>query len=154
MLAPAPGKQLGAWWLWRGGERVSELILWGLGSVSSAELLEKGWGGILKEPWGHNPRIEPTSVLALPHLHSQSCARTLCLGVCGEQNIGGPGTFSSRLVSPQSLGLSNSHDRALVKRKLKELAAAADKERKAQEKAARQREKVRRREREQEAKKS
>ncbi|XP_077020843.1 sterile alpha motif domain-containing protein 14 isoform X2 [Tamandua tetradactyla] len=52
----------------------------------------------------------------------------------------------------KSLGLSNSHDRALVKRKLKELAAAAEKERKAQEKAARQREKLRRRE--QEAKKS
>ncbi|XP_049558623.1 sterile alpha motif domain-containing protein 14 isoform X2 [Orcinus orca] len=46
----------------------------------------------------------------------------------------------------KSLGLSNSHDRALVKRKLKELAAAAEKERKAQEKAARQREKLRRRE--------
>lgn len=53
---------------------------------------------------------------------------------------------------PQSLGLSSSHDRALVKRKVKELAAAAEKERKAQEKAARQREKLRRRE--QEAKKS
>uniref|UniRef100_A0A2I2ZJS8 Sterile alpha motif domain containing 14 n=1 Tax=Gorilla gorilla gorilla TaxID=9595 RepID=A0A2I2ZJS8_GORGO len=52
----------------------------------------------------------------------------------------------------KSLGLSNSHDRALVKRKLKEMAAAAEKERKAQEKAARQREKLRRRE--QEAKKS
>lgn len=52
----------------------------------------------------------------------------------------------------KSLGLSNSHDRALVKRKLKELAAAAEKERKAQEKAARQREKLRRRE--QEAKRS
>uniref|UniRef100_A0A8C0LH38 Sterile alpha motif domain containing 14 n=1 Tax=Canis lupus dingo TaxID=286419 RepID=A0A8C0LH38_CANLU len=52
----------------------------------------------------------------------------------------------------KSLGLSNSHDRALVKRKVKELAAAAEKERKAQEKAARQREKLRRRE--QEAKKS
>ena len=52
----------------------------------------------------------------------------------------------------QSLGLSNSHDRALVKRKRKELAAAAEKERKAQEKAARQQEKLRRRE--QEAKRS
>ncbi|XP_008570037.1 PREDICTED: neurabin-2-like [Galeopterus variegatus] len=52
----------------------------------------------------------------------------------------------------KSLGLSNSHDRALVKRKLKELAVAAEKERKAQEKAARQREKLRRRE--QEAKKT
>uniref|UniRef100_A0A8C5JYS5 Sterile alpha motif domain containing 14 n=1 Tax=Jaculus jaculus TaxID=51337 RepID=A0A8C5JYS5_JACJA len=52
----------------------------------------------------------------------------------------------------KSLGLSSSHDRALVKRKLKELAAAAEKERKAQEKAARQREKLRRREHE--AKKS
>uniref|UniRef100_A0A9L0K418 Sterile alpha motif domain containing 14 n=1 Tax=Equus asinus TaxID=9793 RepID=A0A9L0K418_EQUAS len=52
----------------------------------------------------------------------------------------------------KSLGLTNSHDRALVKRKVKELAAAAEKERKAQEKAARQREKLRRRE--QEAKKS
>ncbi|KAK1331041.1 hypothetical protein QTO34_008988 [Cnephaeus nilssonii] len=52
----------------------------------------------------------------------------------------------------KSLGLSSSHDRALVKRKVKELAAAAEKERKAQEKAARQREKLRRRE--QEAKKS
>ncbi|XP_034882773.1 sterile alpha motif domain-containing protein 14 isoform X1 [Mirounga leonina] len=52
----------------------------------------------------------------------------------------------------KSLGLSNSHDRTLVKRKVKELAAAAEKERKAQEKAARQREKLRRRE--QEAKKS
>lgn len=52
----------------------------------------------------------------------------------------------------KSLGLSNSHDRALVKRKLKELAAAAEKERKAQEKTARQREKLRRREHE--AKKS
>ena len=46
----------------------------------------------------------------------------------------------------KSLGLSNSHDRALVKRKLKELAAAAEKERKAQEKTAKQREKLRRRE--------
>uniref|UniRef100_A0A8C6S2E4 Sterile alpha motif domain containing 14 n=1 Tax=Nannospalax galili TaxID=1026970 RepID=A0A8C6S2E4_NANGA len=52
----------------------------------------------------------------------------------------------------KSLGLSSSHDRALVKRKLKELAVAAEKERKAQEKAARQREKLRRREHE--AKKS
>ncbi|XP_011363379.1 sterile alpha motif domain-containing protein 14 isoform X1 [Pteropus vampyrus] len=52
----------------------------------------------------------------------------------------------------KSLGLSSSHDRALVKRKVKELAAAAEKERKAQEKAARQREKLWRRE--QEAKKS
>ncbi|KAL6034047.1 hypothetical protein STEG23_018982, partial [Scotinomys teguina] len=48
----------------------------------------------------------------------------------------------------KSLGLSNSHDRALVKRKLKELAAAAEKERKAQEKTARQWEKLRRREHE------
>ncbi|XP_007482458.1 sterile alpha motif domain-containing protein 14 isoform X2 [Monodelphis domestica] len=46
----------------------------------------------------------------------------------------------------KSLGLSNSHDRALVKRKLKELVAAAEKERKAQEKAERQREKQKRKE--------
>lgn len=62
------------------------------------------------------------------------------------------GLFLSLWVFSQSLGLSNSHDRALVKRKLKELAAAAEKERKAQEKTARQREKLRRREHE--AKKS
>lgn len=62
------------------------------------------------------------------------------------------GLFPSFWFSSQSLGLSNSHDRALVKRKLKELAAAAEKERKAQEKTARQREKLRRREHE--AKKS
>ncbi|ERE69283.1 neurabin-2-like protein [Cricetulus griseus] len=60
--------------------------------------------------------------------------------------------FSPKKSASQSLGLSNSHDRALVKRKLKELAAAAEKERKAQEKTARQREKLRRREHE--AKKS
>ena len=65
---------------------------------------------------------------------------------------GGSGALHFTLGSlPQSLGLSNSHDRALVKRKLKELAAAAEKERKAQETVARQREKLRRRE---EAKKS
>lgn len=74
-----------------------------------------------------------------------------------EPGHGGPGLgrfwdSPSPWTPPQSLGLSNSHDRALVKRKLKELAAAAEKERKAQEKAARQREKLRRRE--QEAKKS
>ncbi|XP_028930748.1 sterile alpha motif domain-containing protein 14 [Ornithorhynchus anatinus] len=46
----------------------------------------------------------------------------------------------------KSLGLSSSHDRALVKRKLKELSAAAAKERKAQEKAERQREKHKRKE--------
>lgn len=62
------------------------------------------------------------------------------------------GLFPSLWISSQSLGLSSSHDRALVKRKLKELAAAAEKERKAQEKTARQREKLRRREHE--AKKS
>lgn len=62
------------------------------------------------------------------------------------------GAFPHSQLLPQSLGLSSSHDRALVKRKVKELAAAAEKERKAQEKAARQREKLRRRE--QEAKKS
>lgn len=66
---------------------------------------------------------------------------------------GGFGALSLTLgFLPQSLGLSSSHDRALVKRKVKELAAAAEKERKAQEKAARQREKLWRRE--QEAKKS
>lgn len=66
---------------------------------------------------------------------------------------GGSGALSLTLrFLPQSLGLSSSHDRALVKRKVKELAAAAEKERKAQEKAARQREKLWRRE--QEAKKS
>lgn len=62
------------------------------------------------------------------------------------------GAFPHSQLLPQSLGLSSSHDRALVKRKVKELAAAAEKERKAQEKAARQREKLRRRE--QEAKKT
>lgn len=62
------------------------------------------------------------------------------------------GAFPHSQLLLQSLGLSSSHDRALVKRKVKELAAAAEKERKAQEKAARQREKLRRRE--QEAKKS
>lgn len=79
----------------------------------------------------------------------------------GAENLGlglarAPGGSGARSLTleflPQSLGLSNSHDRALVKRKVKELAAAAEKDRKAQEKAARQREKLRRRE--QEAKKS
>lgn len=70
-----------------------------------------------------------------------------------QRTWGGSGALSLTLgFFPQSLGLSSSHDRALVKRKVKELAAAAEKERKAQEKAARQREKLRRRE--QEAKKS
>lgn len=65
----------------------------------------------------------------------------------GWPGLGGSGVLPLTLgFLPQSLGLSNSHDRALVKRKLKELAAAAEKERKAQEKAARQREKLRRRE--------
>lgn len=65
----------------------------------------------------------------------------------GWPGLGGSGALPLTLgFLPQSLGLSNSHDRALVKRKLKELAAAAEKERKAQEKAARQREKLRRRE--------
>lgn len=51
--------------------------------------------------------------------------------------------------SPQALGVSNSHDRSLLKRKLKELNAAVEKEKKAQEKMEKQKEKQKKKEQEQ-----
>uniref|UniRef100_A0A7M4FVZ2 Sterile alpha motif domain containing 14 n=1 Tax=Crocodylus porosus TaxID=8502 RepID=A0A7M4FVZ2_CROPO len=70
------------------------------------------------------------------------------------------GEFAAREVDGQqllhldgaklkALGVSNSHDRGLLKRKLKELSAAVEKERKAQEKVEKQREKQKRKEQEQ-----
>lgn len=50
---------------------------------------------------------------------------------------------------PQALGVGSSQDRAVLKRKLKELSLAAEKERKAQEKAEKQREKQKKRDQEQ-----
>ncbi|XP_030076274.1 sterile alpha motif domain-containing protein 14 [Microcaecilia unicolor] len=44
----------------------------------------------------------------------------------------------------KGLGVTNSHDRALIKRKVKELSVAVEKERKAQEKAEKQKEKQKR----------
>ncbi|XP_067397059.1 neurabin-2 [Emydura macquarii macquarii] len=49
----------------------------------------------------------------------------------------------------KALGVSGSHDRALLKRRLKELSAAVEKERKAQEKVEKQREKQKKKEQEQ-----
>ncbi|KAH0626742.1 hypothetical protein JD844_001890 [Phrynosoma platyrhinos] len=49
----------------------------------------------------------------------------------------------------KALGVSNSHDRSLLKRKLKELNAAVEKERKAQEKVEKQKEKQKKKEQEQ-----
>ncbi|XP_043911082.1 sterile alpha motif domain-containing protein 14 [Protopterus annectens] len=54
----------------------------------------------------------------------------------------------------KSLGVTNSQDRALMKKKLKELSAVVEKERKAQEKMEKQREKQKRKEQEQVQKKS
>ncbi|KAJ6650570.1 hypothetical protein lerEdw1_005946, partial [Lerista edwardsae] len=54
----------------------------------------------------------------------------------------------------KALGVSNSHDRSLLKRKLKELNAAVEKEKKAQEKVEKQKEKQKKKERDQEQKKS
>ncbi|XP_053120839.1 sterile alpha motif domain-containing protein 14 isoform X2 [Hemicordylus capensis] len=54
----------------------------------------------------------------------------------------------------KALGVSNSHDRSLLKRKLKELNAAVEKEKKAQEKVEKQKEKQKKKEREQEQRKS
>lgn len=49
----------------------------------------------------------------------------------------------------QALGVGSSQDRAVLKRKLKELSLAVEKERKAQEKAEKQREKQKKRDQEQ-----
>nr|XP_056720740.1 sterile alpha motif domain-containing protein 14 [Euleptes europaea] len=49
----------------------------------------------------------------------------------------------------KALGVGNSHDRSLLKRKLKELNAAVEKERKAQEKVEKQKEKQKKKEQEQ-----
>ena len=119
-------------------------------------------GGCGKGPgtlYPHLPQLLPFKILALRVLiHWQvweertgGAPERVPLGHRGPGGASGVLSLTLRFL-PQSLGLSSSHDRALVKRKVKELAAAAEKERKAQEKAARQREKLRRRE--QEAKKS
>lgn len=49
----------------------------------------------------------------------------------------------------QALGVGSSQDRAVLKRKLKELSLAVEKERKAQEKAEKQREKQKKKDQEQ-----
>ncbi|XP_074835367.1 sterile alpha motif domain-containing protein 14 isoform X2 [Carettochelys insculpta] len=75
------------------------------------------------------------------------------------------GKFAAREVDGQqllqldgaklkALGVSSSHDRALLKRKLKELSTAVEKERKAQEKVERQREKQKKKEQEQQPRRS
>lgn len=62
---------------------------------------------------------------------------------------------SSLLLSPrQALGMTSSQDRAVVKKKLKEMKASLEKARKAQEKMEKQREKLRRKEQEQLQRKS
>lgn len=50
---------------------------------------------------------------------------------------------------PQALGVGSSQDRAVLKRRLKELSAAAQRERKAREKAEKQREKQKKKDQEQ-----
>ncbi|MEJ1272173.1 protein phosphatase 1 regulatory subunit 9B [Cricetulus griseus] len=99
------------------------------------------------------------SLPTIQHWTSQQVGQWLCslnleqyAAEFAARQVDGPQLLQLDGSKLKSLGLSNSHDRALVKRKLKELAAAAEKERKAQEKTARQREKLRRREHE--AKKS
>ncbi|OBS77414.1 hypothetical protein A6R68_16127 [Neotoma lepida] len=99
------------------------------------------------------------SLPTIQHWTSQQVGQWLCslnleqyTAEFAARQVDGPQLLQLDGSKLKSLGLSNSHDRALVKRKLKELAAAAEKERKAQEKTARQREKLRRREHE--AKKS
>lgn len=57
--------------------------------------------------------------------------------------------FWQRSVCWQALGVGSSQDRAVLKRKLKELSLAVEKERKAQEKAEKQREKQKKRDQEQ-----
>ncbi|NXD17306.1 SAM14 protein, partial [Nothocercus nigrocapillus] len=63
--------------------------------------------------------------------------------------IDGPRLLHLDGAKLKALGVGSSQDRALLKRKLKELSAAAQKERKALEKAERQREKQKKRDQEQ-----
>ena len=59
------------------------------------------------------------------------------------------GLAASARLCRQALGVGSSQDRAVLKRKLKELSLAVEKERKAQEKAEKQREKQKKRDQEQ-----
>uniref|UniRef100_H0WYH8 Protein phosphatase 1 regulatory subunit 9A n=1 Tax=Otolemur garnettii TaxID=30611 RepID=H0WYH8_OTOGA len=61
---------------------------------------------------------------------------------------------SLALSSDEALGMASSHDRAVVKKKLKEMKVSLEKARKAQEKMEKQREKLRKKEREQMQRKS
>ena len=58
-------------------------------------------------------------------------------------------SIASTRLCRQALGVGSSQDRAVLKRKLKELSLAVEKERKAQEKAEKQREKQKKRDQEQ-----
>ncbi|KAF6086635.1 protein phosphatase 1 regulatory subunit 9A [Phyllostomus discolor] len=61
-----------------------------------------------------------------------------------------PGLSQSlALSSDEALGMTSSQDRAVVKKKLKEMKVSLEKARKAQEKMEKQREKLRRKEQEQ-----
>ena len=59
-----------------------------------------------------------------------------------------------RMFPSQALGVTSSQDRAVVKKKLKEMKVSLEKARKAQEKMEKQREKLRRKEQEQLQRKS
>lgn len=78
------------------------------------------------------------------------------LGTPKDWSIGQGGTGTPRprggscgRLCRQALGVGSSQDRAVLKRKLKELSLAVEKERKAQEKAEKQREKQKKRDQEQ-----
>ncbi|NXA82407.1 SAM14 protein, partial [Thryothorus ludovicianus] len=60
-----------------------------------------------------------------------------------------PGCVGGQPAVPQALGVGSSQDRAVLKRRLKELSLAAERERKAREKAEKQREKHKRKDQEQ-----
>ncbi|NWZ63728.1 NEB1 protein, partial [Acrocephalus arundinaceus] len=65
------------------------------------------------------------------------------------QNINGEHLLQLDGSKLKALGMTSSQDRAIIKRKLKEMKASLEKARKAQEKMEKQREKLRKKEQEQ-----
>ncbi|XP_059113332.1 neurabin-1 isoform X2 [Peromyscus eremicus] len=120
-------------------------------ALSSDEILDEGQSP--KHSQSLNRAVHEWSVQQVSHW-LMSLNLDQYVSEFGAQNITGEQLLQLDGSKLKALGMASSQDRALVKKKLKEMKMSLEKARKAQEKMEKQREKLRRREHEQMQRKS
>ncbi|XP_060052186.1 neurabin-1 isoform X2 [Erinaceus europaeus] len=120
-------------------------------ALSSDEILDDGQSP--KHNQCQNRAVHEWSVQQVSHW-LMSLNLEQCVSEFSAQNITGEQLLQLDGNKLKALGMTSSQDRALVKKKLKEMKMALEKARKAQEKMEKQREKLRRKEQEQMQRKS